>query len=221
LRYHRIPARREEPLFRRIRTGHPARKWGAGVRATSGGRRCARVLLSAALRTGSDQPESGSNGSRRRLHIGDHDARQSGRAIRRSSRSVPDRSLESARTHVLETTKTNMETRTQLPEIRRRRGISAAHLARSAGVSRQTIYAMEAGEYVPNTSLALALARILEVHVEDLFQLEGEAQAPAKPVAAEVLHLGEPLRKGQPVQLCEVGKRLIAVPAEPQPAVLP
>jgi molybdate-binding protein len=36
-----------------------------------------------------------------------------------------------------------------------------------------------------------------------------------------VLSLGEPLRKGQPVQLCEVGKRLIAVPAEPQPAVLP
>ena len=114
-----------------------------------------------------------------------------------------------------------METRTQLPEIRRRRGISAAQLARSAGVSRQTIYAMEAGDYVPNTSLALALARILEVHVEDLFQLEGEAQAPAKPVTAEVLALGDPLRKGQPVQLCEVGKRLIAVPAEPQPAVLP
>ena len=101
-----------------------------------------------------------------------------------------------------------METRTQLPEIRRRRGISAAQLARSAGVSRQTIYAMEAGDYVPNTSLALALARILEVHVEDLFQLEGEAQAPAKPVTAEVLALGEPLRKGQPVQLCEVGERL-------------
>lgn len=114
-----------------------------------------------------------------------------------------------------------METRTQLPEIRRRRGISAAQLARSAGVSRQTIYAMEAGDYVPNTTLALSLARILEVHVEDLFQLENEVQAPAKPVSAEVLHLGEPLRKGQPVQLCEVGKRLIAVPAEPQPAVLP
>jgi putative molybdopterin biosynthesis protein len=114
-----------------------------------------------------------------------------------------------------------METRTQLPEIRRRRGISAAQLARAAGVSRQTIYAMEAGDYVPNTTLALGLARILEVHVEDLFQLESELQAPAKPVAAEVLHVGEPLRKGQPVQLCEVGKRLIAVPAEPQPAVLP
>jgi putative molybdopterin biosynthesis protein len=114
-----------------------------------------------------------------------------------------------------------METRTQLPEIRRRRGISAAQLARSAGVSRQTIYAIEAGDYVPNTALALALARILEVRVEDLFQLEGEALPPAKPVAAEVLNLGEPLRKGQPVQLCEVGKRLIAIPAEPQPAVLP
>lgn len=114
-----------------------------------------------------------------------------------------------------------MQTRTQLPDIRRRRGISAAQLARSAGVSRQTIYAMEAGDYVPNTAVALALARILEVSVEDLFQLEGEPQAPAKPVSAELLHLGEPLRKGQPVQLCEVGKRLIAIPAEPQPAVLP
>jgi molybdate-binding protein/DNA-binding XRE family transcriptional regulator len=114
-----------------------------------------------------------------------------------------------------------MQTRTQLPEIRRQRGISAAQLARSVGVSRQTIYAMEAGDYVPNTTLALALARILEVRVEDLFQLEGELQAPAKPVSAELLHSGEPLRKGQPVQLCEVGKRLIAIPAEPQPAVLP
>jgi len=114
-----------------------------------------------------------------------------------------------------------METRTQLPEIRRRRGVSAAQLARAAHVSRQTIYAIEAGDYVPNTALALALARLLEVRVEDLFQLESEPQAPAKPVAAEVLSASEPLRKGQPVQLCEVGKRLIAVPAEPQPAVLP
>jgi molybdate-binding protein/DNA-binding XRE family transcriptional regulator len=114
-----------------------------------------------------------------------------------------------------------METRTQLPEIRRRRGVSAAQLARAAAVSRQTIYAIEAGDYVPNTALALALARILEVRVEDLFQLEGEPQAPAKPLIAELLSRGEPLRKGQPVQLCEVGKRLIAVPAEPQPAVLP
>ena len=80
---------------------------------------------------------------------------------------------------------------------------------------------MEAGDYVPNTTLALALAHILEVRVEDLFQLESEVQAPAKPVSAEVLQMGEALRKGQPVQLCEVGKRLIAVPAEPQPAVLP
>ena len=60
-----------------------------------------------------------------------------------------------------------------------------------------------------------------QVRVEDLFQLEGEPQAPAKPVSAELLSASEPLRKGQPVQLCEVGKRLIAVPAEPQPAMLP
>jgi molybdate-binding protein/DNA-binding XRE family transcriptional regulator len=114
-----------------------------------------------------------------------------------------------------------METRTQLAEIRRRRGVSAAQLARSAHISRQTIYAIEAGDYVPNTALALALAQILEVRVEDLFQLEDEPQAPARPVSAELLNASEPLRKGQPVQLCEVGKRLIAVPAEPQPAMLP
>jgi putative molybdopterin biosynthesis protein len=55
-----------------------------------------------------------------------------------------------------------METRTQLNPIRERRGVSAAQLAKLAGVSRQTIYAIEAGDYVPNTTLSLQLAQILE-----------------------------------------------------------
>jgi molybdate-binding protein/DNA-binding XRE family transcriptional regulator len=112
-----------------------------------------------------------------------------------------------------------METRTELPSIRKRRGISAARLAARAGVSRQTIYAIEAGDYVPNTALALQLAQILEVHVEDLFQLEGDAPALPPPVAVELL--GGTARKGQPVQLCPVGRRLIGVPAVPQPLMLP
>ena len=56
-----------------------------------------------------------------------------------------------------------METRTHLNQIRERLDISAAALAKLAGITRQTIYAIEAGDYVPNTTVALQLAKILEV----------------------------------------------------------
>jgi len=110
------------------------------------------------------------------------------------------------------------DTRTELPRIRQQRGMSASEVAKQAGVSRQTIYAIEAGDYVPNTTLALQLARILEVRVEDLFRLESEAAPLPKPVTVELV--GDAARKGQPVQLCHVGKRLIGVASVPQP-VLP
>ncbi len=42
-------------------------------------------------------------------------------------------------------------------------------LADAAGVSRQTIYAIESGSFVPNTSVALLLARELGASVEELF----------------------------------------------------
>ncbi len=114
-----------------------------------------------------------------------------------------------------------METRTQLHDIREQRGISAARLAQLTGVSRQTIYAIEAGDYVPNTTLALQLARILEVHVEDLFQIEAGPAAAAPRVKADLIGDSEPVRAGQPVQLCRVGKRDIAVSAVSQPLMLP
>jgi len=114
-----------------------------------------------------------------------------------------------------------METRTQLNQIREQRGISAANLAKLAGVSRQTIYAMEAGEYVPNTALALRLAQILEVRVEDLFQLEHSAPPIPPPVPVDLIAGPEAARKGQPVQLCRVGKRTVGVSAVPQPLMLP
>jgi putative molybdopterin biosynthesis protein len=107
------------------------------------------------------------------------------------------------------------DTRTELPRIRRQRGMSAAQVATLAGVSRQTVYAIEAGDYVPNTTLALQLARILEVRVEDLFRLENDTAPLPLPVTVDLL--GEAARKGQPVQLCRVGKRLIGVAAAPQP----
>ena len=113
-----------------------------------------------------------------------------------------------------------METRTQLKEIREQRGVSAAQLAKLARTSRQTIYAIEAGDYVPNTALALQLAKILEVKVEDLFRLEGEPTEPAAPVPVDLIASGPP-HKGQPVRLCRVGKRMVGVTALPQPAMLP
>ncbi len=115
-----------------------------------------------------------------------------------------------------------METKTQLNEVREQRGISAAQIAKLAGVSRQTIYAIEAGDYVPNTALALKLAKLLEVHVEDLFQLENDAPAVPAPVAVDLLNNDKnAARKGQPVQLCRIGKRTVGVAALPQPLMLP
>ena len=45
-------------------------------------------------------------------------------------------------------------------------------LAKKIGVSRQTINTMESARYVPSTALALKMAALFGVSVEDLFQLE-------------------------------------------------
>ena len=47
-------------------------------------------------------------------------------------------------------------------------------LARKISVSRQTINTMESGKYVPSTLLALKMAKLFGVPVEELFQLEEE-----------------------------------------------
>ena len=45
-------------------------------------------------------------------------------------------------------------------------------LADAAGVSRQTINAIESGKFVPSTVLALKMAKIFSKSVEEFFQLE-------------------------------------------------
>ncbi|HCL06967.1 MAG TPA: transcriptional regulator [Chitinophagaceae bacterium] len=45
-------------------------------------------------------------------------------------------------------------------------------LAKKIAVSRQTINTMESGKYVPSTALALKMARLFGVSVEELFELE-------------------------------------------------
>lgn len=55
---------------------------------------------------------------------------------------------------------------------RAKKNITQADLAKLAKVSRQTINAMELGKYVPSTVLALRLAQIFEVAVNQIFTLE-------------------------------------------------
>lgn len=107
----------------------------------------------------------------------------------------------------------------QLGKVRRGRGIGAADLARRVGVSRQTIYAIEAGSFVPNTEVTLRLARELEVGVDELFMLEDEPALEREPIQAEVLS-AMPLAAGQGVQLCRVGERLVSVPVNAAPYYL-
>src|SRR5271169_3989757 len=114
------------------------------------------------------------------------------------------------------------EIENHLGTLRQKRGISAAKLAQLVGVTRQTIYAMEAGSYVPNTAVALRLAHTLEVSVEDLFTLPGKSPAPELPSEhALLLPDSDPLQPGQPVQLCRVEKLLVASAPSPIPWYFP
>lgn len=52
--------------------------------------------------------------------------------------------------------------------------MSQQELAEKVGVSRQTIVAIEKGDYSPSVKLALLLARVLQTTVEELFILDKE-----------------------------------------------
>lgn len=63
--------------------------------------------------------------------------------------------------------------KTNLRRFRFERGeLSQQQLADLVAVSRQTIVAIERGDYNPSVRLALQLAHKLEVTVEQLFELE-------------------------------------------------
>ncbi|MFN7925368.1 MAG: substrate-binding domain-containing protein [Bryobacteraceae bacterium] len=114
--------------------------------------------------------------------------------------------------------KTRVESR--LAAVRKTRGVGASDLARRVGVSRQTIYAIEAGTYVPNTGVALQLARELEVTVDELFSLHDGGAHAAEALSAEVLSAEAPAQ-GQPVKLCQIGSRWVSVPVSASPYYMP
>lgn len=55
--------------------------------------------------------------------------------------------------------------------LRMNRSLTQEALADKASVSRQTIIAIEKGNYTPSVELALKLAKIFKVPVEDIFSL--------------------------------------------------
>ena len=114
-----------------------------------------------------------------------------------------------------------MQIQNRLAELRQKRGISAAALARQVDVRRQTIYAIEAGNYVPNTLVSLRLAQALGVKVEDLFCFNATPAAPQSVREVDLLSPDESLQPGQSVRLCRVGRKLVAVPSPPLPGTLP
>jgi putative transcriptional regulator len=57
---------------------------------------------------------------------------------------------------------------------RAERELSQEQLARLVGVTRQTISAIETGQYCPSALLAFLLAKQLGKRVDDLFFLQGE-----------------------------------------------
>lgn len=59
----------------------------------------------------------------------------------------------------------------QLRRLRFEHGeLTQEALAKAAGVTRQTIIALEAGKYAPSLELAFRLAHALGVRIEDVFQ---------------------------------------------------
>lgn len=59
-----------------------------------------------------------------------------------------------------------------IEELRSRAGLSRQELADAVGVHYQTVGYLERGEYAPSLALALRIAQLLGVRVEDLFSLE-------------------------------------------------
>ena len=57
-------------------------------------------------------------------------------------------------------------------ELRKQAGLRQEDLARMLGVSRQTIIAIENNKYDPTLALAMKLAHLLGLHVDEIFFLE-------------------------------------------------
>lgn len=61
-----------------------------------------------------------------------------------------------------------------LKEYRAKINVNQTEMGKMVGVSRQTISQIERGDYSPSVTLALKIARVFNVKVEDIFNYEGD-----------------------------------------------
>lgn len=59
-----------------------------------------------------------------------------------------------------------------IKQLRKEAGLRQEDLARELGVSRQTIIAIENDKYNPTLELAMKIAKLLKLHVDEIFFLE-------------------------------------------------
>ena len=59
-----------------------------------------------------------------------------------------------------------------IKHLRKSEGLRQEDMAKILGVSRQTIIAIENDKYNPTLELAMKIARLLRLHVEEIFILE-------------------------------------------------
>lgn len=64
--------------------------------------------------------------------------------------------------------------RNRLKERRAALNVNQQEMGQLCGVSRQTISLIERGDYSPSVTLALTIAKVCKVPVEDIFYLEEE-----------------------------------------------
>ena len=64
----------------------------------------------------------------------------------------------------------------RLKEYRARLGVNQQEMGRLCGVSRQAISLIERGDYSPSITLALTIAKVCGVPVEEVFYLQEETQ---------------------------------------------
>ena len=62
----------------------------------------------------------------------------------------------------------------RLKEYRAKINVNQTEMGSLVGVSRQTISQIERGDYSPSVTLALKIAKVLKVRVEDIFSYEEE-----------------------------------------------
>ena len=63
-----------------------------------------------------------------------------------------------------------------LKEFRATRGVNQQEMGQLVGVSRQTISQIERGDYSPSVTLALKIAKVFDVPVEQIFEYREEGE---------------------------------------------